>query len=167
MLGDMHIGARASDLLDGRLSPVQEQQVRAHLAHCVRCAQEVHAEQQVRVLLRGTGQGQACASREFVTGLLQVPTASPPRPPVCQPGRRARVALLAAGAVVTFGMAVPVAAGAGPALTSMLTNPWRSDSAPAAKIVVIPAGPRAGAHTDIRFESSQPGSGQGDVPATP
>lgn len=167
MLGDMHIGARASDLLDGRLSPAEERQVQAHLAHCVRCAQEVHAEQQVLEALRVAGQQDTRASRELVTGLLRLSAAPPPRRPVRQPGPRTRVGLLAVGAAVTLGVAVPVAAGVGPAFTSVLAGPWGSESAPTAKIVVIPAGPRAGAHTDIRFESSHPGSAQADLPTAP
>ena len=169
MLGDMHIGARASDLLDGRLSAAEQQRVEAHLAHCVRCTELVHAEQQVRALLRGTGQAPAPASRELVTGLLALPGESP-SPSVRQPGRRARVGLLAVGAAVTLGVAAPVAAGAGAAVTTVLPDLWGRGPGPTAKMVVVPAGPRTGA--SVRFESSRttptgPASSTGPVPTSP
>jgi len=55
LLGSSHLGARASDLLDGRLTASQEHQARQHLGGCRECAAAVHREQQVRTALRAAG----------------------------------------------------------------------------------------------------------------
>ena len=48
-----HLGARSSDLLDGRLCAAEETAVRRHLASCRDCAELVRAERDVRAALRG------------------------------------------------------------------------------------------------------------------
>lgn len=55
LLGSSHLGACASDLLDGRLTASQEHQARQHLGGCRECAAAVHREQQVRTALRASG----------------------------------------------------------------------------------------------------------------
>ena len=161
MLGDMHIGARASDLLDGRLSAAEEQELRLHVGHCVRCAHLVQAEQQVRTLLRGAAPADLAASEEFLSGLLQMPQSF--APPQRQPrlGRRMTVGLLTVGAAVSLGVGAPLAAGAGPAVMSMLPGLQPQSRTPAARIVMVPAGPRAGAHTTVRFAEPE------DPPSSP
>ncbi len=47
-MSDRHIGNRASELLDGRLTAGAELEVRTHLGRCASCAAVVHREQQVR-----------------------------------------------------------------------------------------------------------------------
>ncbi len=55
LLGSNHLGARTSDLLDGRLTASQERHARLHLGGCRECAAVVHREQQVRAALRAPG----------------------------------------------------------------------------------------------------------------
>lgn len=159
MLGDVHIGERASDLLDGRLSPPVERQLRAHLGECPRCADLVRAEGQVRRMLRGSCATAADAPSHLMAGLMSLPGGSMTMPAgrPRQPGRRAKAGLLVAGAAITVGFAAPVVVNAGPALASMIPSSWLTQSQPAAQLVVVPAGPRGGIHTVWRTTTSTEG----------
>lgn len=66
-----HLGARASDLLDGRLAAAEESQVREHLAACRDCAEQVQAHRSLRAALRGLDVPGAPPG--LVAGLLAVP----------------------------------------------------------------------------------------------
>lgn len=73
-----HVGRRASELLDGRLTACAELEVRTHLGGCAACAAIVHREQQVRATLRAAA-GQAPVPRgDLMAGLMAL-AAAPPR----------------------------------------------------------------------------------------
>ncbi len=74
-----HVGRRASELLDGRLTACAEHEVRTHLGSCAPCAAIVHREQQVRATLRAAA-GQAPVPRgDLMAGLMALAVA-PPQP---------------------------------------------------------------------------------------
>ncbi len=68
-----HIGPRATDLLDGRLSGAEEVALRQHIGGCRDCARAVHREQQVRGALRAAGTVQPRPTRDLMAGLLALP----------------------------------------------------------------------------------------------
>lgn len=132
-----HVGDRASDLLDGRLTPAAELQVRTHLGCCRECAAAVHREQQVRAALRSAACEAPAPRGDLMAGLLAlaapvppsapgpVPTAGPLGPSTpARPSRRApsvltvavlgSVSLASAGAIGVGGAAL-----AGPALSAL------------------------------------------------
>lgn len=127
-----HVGDRASDLLDGRLTPAAELQVRTHLGCCRECAAAVHREQQVRAALRSAACEPPAPRGDLMAGLLAL--AAPPAPvapvPVVaaaappRPARRApsvlAVAVLGSVSLASAGaLGVAGAALAGPALTAL------------------------------------------------
>lgn len=65
-----HVGCRASDLLDGRLSGADEVSLRAHIGSCRDCAAAVHREQQVRALLRAARTEQPRPTGDLMAGLM-------------------------------------------------------------------------------------------------
>jgi hypothetical protein len=65
-----HVGARASDLLDGRLSGAVEVSLRAHIGSCRECAAAVHREQQVRALLRAARSDEPRPTGDLMAGLM-------------------------------------------------------------------------------------------------
>lgn len=76
-----HVGDRASDLLDGRLTPAAELQVRTHLGCCRECAAAVHREQQVRAALRSAACEAPAPRGDLMAGLLALAAPSPPVAP--------------------------------------------------------------------------------------
>lgn len=127
-----HVGDRASDLLDGRLTPAAELQVRTHLGCCRECAAAVHREQQVRAALRSAACEAPAPRGDLMAGLLALAAPTPPTAPVltapagapARPARRApsvlavavlgSVSLASAGAIGVGGAAL-----AGPALAAL------------------------------------------------
>ncbi len=65
-----HVGSRASDLLDGRLSGAEEVTLRGHIGSCRDCAAAVHREQQVRALLRAARADQPRPTGDLMAGLM-------------------------------------------------------------------------------------------------
>jgi anti-sigma factor RsiW len=126
-----HVGDRASDLLDGRLTPAAELQVRTHLGCCRECAAAVHREQQVRAALRSASSAAPAPGGDLMAGLLALAAPTPVRPvPVpaavapARPARRApsvlTVAVLGTVSLASVGaLGVAGAAVAGPALASL------------------------------------------------
>ncbi len=126
-----HVGDRASDLLDGRLTPAAELQVRTHLGCCRECAAAVHREQQVRAALRSASCAAPTPGGDLMAGLLALaaPTPVAPAAPVpavapVRPARRApsvlTVAVLGTVSLASVGaLGVAGAAVAGPALASL------------------------------------------------
>lgn len=76
--GPPHLGRRASELLDGRLSSAEEAEVRGHLASCRECAAAVQAEQAVRDALRRLGVPGPPA--DLLAGLMAVSIQTPAAP---------------------------------------------------------------------------------------
>lgn len=135
-----HVGDRASDLLDGRLTPAAELQVRTHLGCCRECAAAVHREQQVRAALRSAACEAPAPRGDLMAGLLALAAPAPAAPapvlttgttgvtgppgPTARPARRApsvlavavlgSVSLASAGAIGVGGAAL-----AGPALAAL------------------------------------------------
>ncbi len=111
-----HLGDRASELLDGRLTGSQELQARQHLGGCRDCAAAVHREQQVRAALRSAGAGPALRGHLMVGLMALAASDAAPPIPVLSP-RRSSVRRTAAvlGTVSLAGAGVlGVAALAGP-----------------------------------------------------
>lgn len=80
-----HVGDRASDLLDGRLTPAAELQVRTHLGCCRECAAAVHREHQVRAALRSAACEAPAPRGDLMAGLLALATPPPPVAPASVP----------------------------------------------------------------------------------
>lgn len=95
-----HVGAGASDLLDGRLSPADEHRARLHLGRCASCAAAVVAEQDARRLLRQSVRSLTSIgpSNDLMAGLLALSlageqaTGQSPRPSSLSPDASAFVA---------------------------------------------------------------------------
>ena len=120
-MSDRHIGTRASELLDGRLSACAELEVRTHLGRCASCAAVVHREQQVRAMLRAAACQAPTPRGDLMAGLMALaatpatpladpvpafvprtaPTTAPrrPRPSVLTAAVLGSVSLTAAGAI--------------------------------------------------------------------
>lgn len=83
-----HIGPRASELLDGRLTPEAEHDARVHLGRCRQCAVLVAAEQDARTALRSvampTGLSSSAPSPTLVAGLLAMSSPDPRAVPGAQ-----------------------------------------------------------------------------------
>lgn len=111
-----HLGDRASELLDGRMTGSQELQARQHLGGCRDCAAAVHREQQVRAALRTAGAAPAPGGNLMV-GLMAL-AASDAVPPVSVLAPRRSSARRAAAVLGTVSLAgagvLGVAALAGP-----------------------------------------------------
>ena len=78
-MSDRHIGTRASELLDGRLTAGAELEVRTHLGRCASCAAVVHREQQVRAMLRSAACQAPTPRGDLMAGLMAL-AATPPTP---------------------------------------------------------------------------------------
>ncbi len=87
MLLGGHIGARASDLLDGRLEWAEEERLREHLGRCAGCAAVVQAERDARMALRCASSAEACPGPppDLLAGLLALSTGAAERPVMNQP----------------------------------------------------------------------------------
>jgi len=110
-----HVGRRASELLDGRLSACAELEVRAHLGCCAPCAAVVHREQQVRATLRAAA-GQAPVPRSDLMAGLMALAAAPPRPVPTPPASRrvsSRSSVLAVAVLGSVSLASAGAIGVG------------------------------------------------------
>ncbi len=116
-MSGQHVGRRASELLDGRLSACEEHEVRTHIGSCAPCAAVVHREQQVRATLRAAA-GQAPVPRgDLMAGLMAL-AAAPPQavaPPACPPTRRtaSRTSALAVAVLGSVSLASAGAIGVG------------------------------------------------------
>ncbi len=121
-----HVGTRASDLLDGRLSGAEEVRLRAHIGQCPPCARAVHREQQVRSTLRAAGADQLRPTRDLMAGLMALPglqstgpfvgapgLGSFPGPGAPQPPRRGSSVLLGAAVLGTVSLATAGVLGPG------------------------------------------------------
>lgn len=125
LLGGQHVGARASELLDGRLGAAQELQVRQHLGGCRECAAAVHREQQVRAALRSAAFAAGpVPGGDLMAGLMalaatgSLPTAAPAAPVLVgrRAGTRLTAAVLGTVSLASAGaLGVAALAGAGPA----------------------------------------------------
>jgi len=73
-----HVGSRASELLDGRLTAAAELEVRAHLGRCAACAAVVHREQQVRATLRSAACQAPAPRGDLMAGLMALAAAPEP-----------------------------------------------------------------------------------------
>jgi anti-sigma factor RsiW len=73
-----HVGSRASELLDGRLTAAAELEVRAHLGRCAACAAVVHREQQVRATLRAAACQVPAPRGDLMAGLMALAATSDP-----------------------------------------------------------------------------------------
>lgn len=107
-----HLGARASDLLAGRLAAAEEAQVRAHLAACRDCAEHVRAHRSLRSALRRLDVPGAPPG--LVAGLLAVPAGPAPGgcAPAVRPVRPARPAPRARFGTAVVGTMALASAGA-------------------------------------------------------
>lgn len=72
-----HVGTRASELLDGRLTAGAELEVRTHLGRCASCAAVVHREQQVRAMLRAAACQAPTPRGDLMAGLMALAATSP------------------------------------------------------------------------------------------
>lgn len=120
-MNGQHVGSRASELLDGRLTPAAELEVRAHLGRCAACAAVVHREQQVRATLRAAACRAPAPRGDLMAGLMALAAAADPVPrptthPVTLPtGRRtpSRPSVLAAAVLGSVSLTAAGAIGVG------------------------------------------------------
>lgn len=64
MSGNGHYGDELQDLLDGRLSPEEEERIRAHVQGCAACGQQLEALRWVKRLAAGAGVAELPAGLE-------------------------------------------------------------------------------------------------------
>lgn len=124
-MSGQHVGSRASELLDGRLTAAAELEVRAHLGRCAACASVVHREQQVRATLRAAACRAPAPRGDLMAGLMALaaapaPVAPPVPPPVAAPvaqpsGRRtpSRPSVLTAAVLGSVSLTAAGAIGVG------------------------------------------------------
>lgn len=134
--GRSHLGDALSGLLDGELSPAQQQTARAHLATCPGCAEELAAVGQARSWVRGLPQVDPPFGF-YERMLLDRPAARPAARPVtrpvtrtggvpfgARPGLRRRAGLAALGAaavaVTVLGAGSPAAPPANPPMPQLV-----------------------------------------------
>lgn len=98
-----HLGNRVSALVDGRLSPVEEERAWAHVHVCQPCRRLVEREGWVKTRLAGLGAPEECSAPAGLKGALACAPAfaTPPEASYPTPDRRhtAGIALLGAGSV--------------------------------------------------------------------
>lgn len=152
-----HLGARVSDLLDGRLLPEEEERAWRHVHQCHQCRDQVEREGWVKTQLAALAWSAADAPRDL-KGLLLTPAGlSPAEPYLTAPTARGRT---------RNGMALVGSSALGVAVLGILALPASPAAAPAMEGRAVPAsvsrssgGPLsiAGAFADLKrsLESMQ------------
>jgi len=94
-----HLGARASALLDGQLSPEESQRAWEHLADCRSCQEEIERERWIKGRVAGLGYDRSTAAPPTLKGeLLGAPT-SPATCLAAHPRRALGLAAVGGGAL--------------------------------------------------------------------
>lgn len=96
MLG--HLGDRVSALLDGALSPQEEERAWEHVHHCYPCRDRVEHEGWVKTRLAVLGAAPTLTPDHLRHALLAAPGPSDPRPQAAPP--RARPMMLVGGSAL-------------------------------------------------------------------
>lgn len=120
--GQSHLGDTLSALLDGELSPPEQETARAHLASCPACTEELAAVGQARSWLRGLPQVDPPFG--FYERILLDRPVSRPAPFGVSPSLRRRAGLAAlsaaAAAVTVLGVGSPAARPVNPSMPQLV-----------------------------------------------
>lgn len=160
-----HLGARVSDLLDGRLSAAEEERCWAHVHECHSCRDLVEREGWVKTRLAQFSSGTVPASDALKHSLRGADVALPPAFPTAGRSRSLGLAVLGGGAagacvmgVLVLGIAAPTRVEPRPPVTDL-----SREVAPVTRVSPAPAPQRRRTPTPgPRFERT-PGPRVDDV----